>query len=200
MLRMGGDQLGLDDAGLQDIVNRWRSNNPRICRLWRSMDSAAKYTVSSGRTTRVPMYDGRAHVTFRKEVSRNAPFPFLTLELPSGRKLFYANPGFLDDGRIYYYEQTNSGWTQSETYGGKLTENLTQALGRDCLAYALANLRAAGYRPVFHVHDEVIIEVPAADADEHLHRIERIMGRTPPWAEGLPLNAEGWTGPFFTKD
>jgi len=196
MKRMGGDQLGLDDAGLQDIVNRWRKQNPKICKLWRRMQDAAVHTIRTGKTTRV-----REGVIFRKEMSWECPFPFLTLELPSGRRLFYADPGTTPDDRITYKEWDNGGWREAETYGGKLTENLTQAVGRDCLAFALDNLRMAGYQVVFHVHDEVIIELPITqDAEAALDNVVRIMSLVPPWAEGLPLNAAGWYGDFFTKD
>lgn len=196
MKRMGGDQLGLDDDGLQDIVNRWRRQNPRICKLWRKMQDAAVHTIRTGKTTQP-----RAGVIFRKELAPDFPFPFLTLQLPSGRKLFYADPGTTPDDRITYKEWDNGGWREAETYGGKLTENLTQAVGRDCLAFALDNLRRAGYRVVFHVHDEVIIELPdTQDADTALQDVARIMSIVPPWAEGLPLNAAGWHGDFFTKD
>lgn len=196
MKRMGGDQLGLDDDGLQDIVNRWRRQNPRICKLWRKMQDAAVHTIRTGKTTQP-----RAGVIFRKELAPDFPFPFLTLQLPSRRKLFYADPGTTPDDRITYKEWDNGGWREAETYGGKLTENLTQAVGRDCLAFALDNLRRAGYRVVFHVHDEVIIELPdTQDADTALQDVVRIMSIVPPWAEGLPLNAAGWHGDFFTKD
>lgn len=77
------------------------------------------------------------------------------------RKLFYADPGTTEDDRITYKEWDYGHWSESETYGGKLTENLTQAVGRDCLAFALDNLRRANYRVVFHVHDEVVIEYPS---------------------------------------
>lgn len=196
MKRMGGDQLGLDDAGLQDIVNRWRRQNPCICKLWRRMQDAAVHTIRTGRTT-VP----RVGVTLRKEVAWGFPFPFLTMQLPSGRKLFYADPGTTPDDRITYKEWDKGGWREAETYGGKLTENLTQAVGRDCLAFALDNLRREGYRVVFHVHDEVVIELPdTRDPERALADVVRIMSQPAPWAQGLPLNAAGWYGDFFTKD
>lgn len=196
MKRMGGDALGLDDAGLQDIVDRWRGQNRRICRFWRLMQQAAVTTIRTGRTT-AP----RRGVTFRRECSAACPFPFLTMELPSGRKLFYADPRVTTDDRITYKEWDSGQWAESETYGGKLTENLTQAVGRDCLAFALDNLRAAGYRVVFHIHDEVVIELPGTqDAEAALADVIRIMSQVPPWAEGLPLSAAGWHGDFFTKD
>ena len=122
------------------------------------------------------------------------------MQLPSGRKLFYANPGVTPDGRITYWEQEQGAWAQSESYGGKLTENLTQACGRDCLAYALRGLREHGYFVPFHVHDEVIVETHSNDPAAELERVRKIMSRVPLWATGLPLNAEGWYGRFFTKD
>lgn len=196
MKRMGGDQLGLDDDGLMDIVRRWRRQNPSICKLWDTMQKAAVHTIRTGRTT-VP----RVGVTLRKELALGFPFPFLTMQLPSGRKLFYADPGTTPDDRITYKEWDTGSWREAETYGGKLTENLTQAVGRDCLAFALDNLRRAGYQVVFHVHDEVIIELPTTqDAEAALDSVVRIMSIVPPWAEGLPLNAAGWYGDFFTKD
>lgn len=196
MKRMGGDQLGLDDAGLQDIVDRWRGQNPKICKLWRKMQNAAVHTIRTGKTT-MP----REGVVFRKEMDPACPFPFLTMELPSGRKLFYADPGTTEDDRITYKEWDSGQWRESETYGGKLTENLTQAVGRDCLAFALDNLRREAYEVVFHVHDEVVIEVPKYGSPEgDLQQVVRIMSKVPPWAKGLPLNAAGWYGDFFTKD
>lgn len=196
MKRMGGDQLGLDDEGLMDIVRRWRKQNPRICKLWDAMQKAAVHTIRTGRST-VP----RPGVIFRKELAPGVPFAFLTMQLPSGRKLFYADPGATPDDRITYKEWDTGSWREAETYGGKLTENLTQAVGRDCLAFALDNLRRAGYQVVFHVHDEVIIELPTTqDAETALDAVVRIMSIVPPWAEGLPLNAAGWHGDFFTKD
>lgn len=185
----------LDEAEVQDIVNRWRAQNPNICRLWRRMQQAAVRTIQTGKATQP-----RPGVIFRLEASAAAPFPFLTLQLPSGRKLFYANPGATDDGRITYWEQDQGTWSQSESYGGKLTENLTQACGRDCLAFALNNLRDAGYFVPFHIHDEVVVEMATQSPDAELEKIKSIMGKVPPWAEGLPLNAEGWYGYFFTKD
>lgn len=139
-------------------------------------------------------------VSFRMEASTTCPFPFLTMSLPSGRKLYYADPRITDDGHIHYREQTNAGWQDSETYGGKLTENLTQAIGRDCLEFALDNLKAAGYKVVFHIHDEVVVEHGTENPEADLQRIRTIMSQPAPWAKGLPLNAEGWVGQFFTKD
>ena len=185
----------LPDEEIQDMVNRWREQNPNIVRLWRTMEHAAKFVINSKRgCLAIP------GVTFRMEASTTCPFPFLTMSLPSGRKLYYADPRVGNDGHIHYREQTNAGWQDSETYGGKLTENLTQAIGRDCLEFALDNLKAAGYKVVFHIHDEVVIERQTDDPEADLQEVRRIMSQPAPWAKGLPLNAEGWVGDFFTKD
>lgn len=216
----------LPDEEIQDMVNRWRQQNPNITRLWRSMETAAKATITDKKRHQVvpkiydpeyarenelrtgaelgsysPYFNGnRVITTFRMEASTTVPFPFLTMSLPSGRKLYYADPKITDDGHIHYREQTNAGWQDSETYGGKLTENLTQAIGRDCLEFALDNLKAAGYKVVFHIHDEVVVEHGTENPEADLQRIRTIMSQPAPWAKGLPLNAEGWVGQFFTKD
>ena len=185
----------LPDEEIQDMVNRWRQQNPNIVKLWRRMELAAIKTLTDKKPHSVIL-----GVTFRMEASTSLPFPFLTMSLPSGRKLYYADPRVSDDGHIHYREQTNAGWQDSETYGGKLTENLTQAIGRDCLEFALDNLKQAGYRVVFHIHDEVVIERHTDTPEADLQEVRRIMSQPAPWAMGLPLNAEGWVGQFFTKD
>lgn len=185
----------LPDEEIQDMVNRWRQQNPNIVKLWRRMELAAIKTLTDKKPHSVIL-----GVTFRMEASTSLPFPFLTMSLPSGRKLYYADPRVSDDGHIHYREQTNAGWQDSETYGGKLTENLTQAIGRDCLEFALDNLKQAGYRVVFHIHDEVVIERHTDTPEADLQEVRRIMSQPAPWATGLPLNAEGWVGQFFTKD
>lgn len=192
---VSGALKDLPDAEIQDMVNRWRQQNPNIVKLWRRMELAATKTISDKKPHSVIL-----GVTFRMEASTSLPFPFLTMSLPSGRKLYYADPRVSDDGHIHYREQTNAGWQDSETYGGKLTENLTQAIGRDCLEFALDNLKQAGYRVVFHIHDEVVIERHTDTPEADLQEVRRIMSQPAPWAMGLPLNAEGWVGQFFTKD
>ena len=94
--------------------------------------------------------------------------------------------------------QTSKKWETVETYGGKLVENITQAVARDCLFHAMTNLDRAGYQIVFDVHDEVILEVPAAEAD--LDRVVEIMSQPISWAPGLPLNADGWVDSYYKKD
>ena len=129
---------------------------------------------------------------------------YLTITLPSKRKLYYAHPSLTTNEwnkpSILYYgtNQTTKQWTQLETYGGKLVENVVQAIARDCLALAIENLEAAGFPVVFHVHDEVVIDIPQDKAD--LDEVVRLMTLPIPWAPDLPLNADGWVGDFFKKD
>lgn len=177
MKRMGGDQLGLDDAGLQDIVNRWRGQNPKICALWRRMQQAAVRTIRTGRTT-CP----REGVYFRKEITPECPFSVPDHAAAQRAQAVLRRSGTTEDDRITYKEWDYGHWSESETYGGKLTENLTQAVGRDCLAFALDNLRRANYRVVFHVHDEVVIEYPSrrtADTERALRNVIDIMSIVP---------------------
>lgn len=160
----------LPDEEIKDMVTRWRQQNPRIVQLWRTMEDAARKAIKNKRG-----YKAIPGVVLRMEASTTCPFPFLTMSLPSGRKLYYADPRVTDDGHIHYREQTNQGWQDSETYGGKLTENLTQAIGRDCLEFALDNLKQAGYRVVFHIHDEVVIERHTNTPEADLEEVRRIM-------------------------
>ena len=131
----------------------------------------------------------------------------MTITLPSGRKLYYINPSLSQNQwgspSIGYMgiEQGTKKWRKIETYGGKLTENVVQAIARDCLAEAIEHLETAGYKIVFHIHDEVVIDIPAyADNAQMLEDVKKIMTRPIPWAQGLPLGADGWVGTFFKKD
>jgi DNA polymerase len=95
---------------------------------------------------------------------------------------------------------TTKRWEWIETYGGKLTENIVQAIARDCLAHTIIQLYEKNYDIVFHVHDEVVCEVEAAKAKEHLAAIQEIFADTPPWADGLPLKGAGYITPYYLKD
>ena len=129
------------------------------------------------------------------------------IQLPSGRCLYYINPSlgtnqFGGSSIIYNgVDQTTKRWKQIETYGGKLTENCVQAIARDALAGAIDRLEAAGFPIVFHVHDEVCIDIKPFDSNKAmLAEVTRIMSEPISWAPTLPLNADGWVGDFFTKD
>ena len=198
MKAMGGADM--PESELKQIINDWRRASPNIVRLWYALESAAMAAVRTG------MPESAAGLIFRYE--SGGGMKFLTIQLPSGRKLFYADPFFapnrFGNDSLHYYGAKTGKWAELETYGGKLTENVVQAIARDCLAAALDNLEAAGYRIVMHIHDEVILDVPSDKAD--LDRVCRLMcARTPfappiAWAEGLLLNADGFVGEYYKKD
>ena len=195
---MGALRMGIPEDDLPDIVNRWRSANPHIVQFWSTVDAAAREDVNMGR--RVELWDGR--LVFARECDRYNDF--MTIQLPSGRKLYYAKPHmgknrFGSPSLCYMGLGQNNKWGPVETYGGKLVENITQAVARDCLAYAIDNLEDAGFPITFHIHDEIVAEI-ADGSDADLQRMIAIMSQVPPWAPGLPLNADGWTNPFFKKD
>lgn len=193
MKSMGG--ANMPESELKQIINDWRRASPNIVRLWYALESAAMAAVRTG------MPESAAGLIFRYE-STPDDLRFLTIQLPSGRKLFYANPFFAPNRfgnvSLHYYGAKAGKWTALETYGGKLTENIVQAIARDCLAAALENLEAAGYRTVMHIHDEVILDVPAEQAD--LEKVCGLMCEMPPWADGLLLKADGFVGDYYKKD
>lgn len=186
----------LDDDELPGIVQRWRQSSPNIVKLWRTVDRVARDAITMGVTGYA------AKCAFRLE--GDGTLVFLTIELPSGRKLYYAQPSigenrFGNESILYMgVNQTTRKWETQETYGGKLVENITQAVARDCLAENIAKLEAAGYPVVFHIHDEVVIDIEKDRAN--LDAVCEIMSQSIPWAVGLPLSADGWTGDFFRKD
>lgn len=188
---------------LREIVNQWRAANPAIKNFWWKVDAAAQQAVNEGRRAMVPVSGGQVLV-FAREIDLANGLDFMTIQLPSGRKLFYADPHMgqnrFGNPSLCYWGQngTSKKWQVTETYGGKLSENITQAVARDCLFFAMENLTAAGYRVVFDIHDEVVLE--EIEGAAYLDDVVRIMSRTPPWAPGLPLNADGWVNGFFHKD
>ena len=198
LIKMGALDMGLSESELPDIVNRWRDANKRIRDLWYSMEAAAVSTIQNGASI------GLRNIILAREIDYNNGLDFLTIRLPSGRKLYYANPSLgvnqWGNPSITYMgmDQTTKKWKRIETYGGKLVENVVQAIARDCLAEAIERLEGAGYTVVFHVHDEVVIECTPDRAD--LGRVSGIMCQPLPWAPELPLGADGWIGELYRKD
>lgn len=198
LVQMGALNMGLTEEELPDIVKRWRSSNRRIVDLWYSLENAALAVMRTGQP------QGVKGLLLQRESDIQNGLDFLTLTLPSSRKLFYVNP-FLaenDFGKeaIHYrgMNQTTKKWEKISTYGGKLTENVVQAIARDCLAVTLARLDKAGYESIMHIHDEVVLDVPQEQVD--LEKIENIMKQPIPWAPGLPLNADGFISDYYMKD
>lgn len=198
---VGGLLADLSDDEVKEIVDRWRDTNPKIRELWYSFDNAAAEVIQYGGTVRV------RSCTFRRELDCMRGTVVLTIELPSGRKLYYVDPAIGENrwgGTSLSYmgmDQTTKKWKRVETYGGKLVENCVQAIARDCLAQAIENLEAEGLPVVFHVHDEVVIDIAPFDTEtEMLSKVVSILTRPISWAVGLPLGADGWVGKFFKKD
>jgi len=154
----------------------------------------------------------RAIQTKKKVISQYKNIEFdcneevMIIKLPSGRSLFYREPSFTvnkwDKKSIRYkgMDQTTKQWTYVDTYGGKLTENIIQAIARDLLADAMMRVDASGYDIVLHVHDEAVVEVPIFGREASLNEICDIMGEEVSWAKGLPLTADGYVTPFYKKD
>lgn len=198
LIKMGALKMGLSEDELPDIVSRWRDSNRRIRDLWYALENAAITVVTEGRSVDVGC------VFLYREVDRANGLDYMTIRLPSGRKLYYANPTITSNqwGKpaVLYMgvEQNTKKWGRVDTYGGKLVENITQAVARDCLACAIERLEAAGYEIVMHCHDEVVIDCPTESAD--LDDVTQIMAEPMPWAPDLPLAADGWLSPYFKKD
>lgn len=186
---MGALEMGLEEAELKPLVNSWRAANPGITKLWWDTDAAARKTVRTKAPSRLPFGMG-----FYKQG------PLLKLKLPSGRELSYVKPKIDENGSITYEGtiQGSGGWGRIESYGPKLVENIVQATARDCLAVAIDRLERAGFPVVFHVHDEVICEVP--NGVSSAKEISEIMSAPIEWAPGLPLKADAYECEYYRKD
>lgn len=201
LINMGALDMGIPEEDLPDIVSRWRDANKRIRDLWYKVDAAAVQVITQGGSV------GVSGLILAHEWDANQGTDYMTITLPSGRKLFYNAPqiGVNQWGNpsISYMgmDQTTKKWKRIETYGGKLVENCVQAIARDCLAQAIEHLEAEGLPVIFHIHDEVVIDIkPFGSNKDMLAKTVEIMSRPVPWAPGLPLGADGWVGTFFKKD
>lgn len=197
LIAMGALQMGLTEEELPDIVQRWRQANPRIKGLWYAIENAALAVMETAQP------QGINGLIFALEEDMIYRQSFLTVRLPSGRKLFYPKP-FLKENRfekmaVHYYtvgQQTRK-WEVTSTYGGKMVENIVQAIARDCLAVTLERIAAKGLQVVFHVHDEVIIDAPMETTVEE---ICGLMAEPIPWAPGLVLKGAGFESMYYMKD
>lgn len=196
LISMGALSMGLSEEELPEIVTRWRNANKNIVRLWYKVGECALATTKDGRAR---TYNG---LIFRLEEDLNNGLRFLTIELPSKRKLFYCKP-FAGAGRFgevltfFSQNQTTKKWGEEQTFGGKLVENIVQAIARDCLCVTLDRLAIQKLQPVFHVHDEIIVE---ADDSLSVEELCDIFALTIPWAKGLILKGAGFDGYFYQKD
>ncbi len=189
---MGAERMGLEEWELQPIVTQWRNANTHIGQLWTDFEDAAK---------RAAMGLGSSTVKGVKFELINDDRD-LAIELPSGRALIYRDvalrPNRYGHPELNYMgqNQTTRKWEAVSTYGGKLVENVVQAIARDCLAVCLKRLEVLGFKTVMHVHDEVIVEGHPDQLDEVL----ATMSQPIQWAQGLPLRGEGFTTPYYLKD
>ncbi|WP_333813730.1 DNA polymerase [Muricomes intestini] len=197
LIAMGALNMGLTEEELPDIVQRWRQSNPRIRDLWYAVEEAALATMQTAQPQAIH------RLIFALEGDLIYGQNFLTVQLPSGRKLFYPKP-FLAENQfgktaIYYYTvgQHTRKWEVTSTYGGKMTENIVQAIARDCLAVTLKQIDAKGLQVVFHVHDEVIIDAPM---ETTVDEICDLMAEPIPWAPGLILRGAGFESSYYMKD
>ena len=186
---MGALRMGLAESELQPLVDAWRAANPSVVQLWVDINAAAIDAISTRQPTSV------GALTFTVESG------IMFIRLPSGRRLAYVKPKLGENrfgGTSITHEGITTGrkWGQLETYGGKLTENIVQAVARDLLTYAMHQVAEAGHRIVMHVHDEIVVETATATVDE----ICKLMSTAPDWAAGLPLEADGYACDFYMKD
>lgn len=190
------------------IVKSWRQANPKIVRMWYQIQDAVTHVIRDGGSSAIE------YLQVHCETNPVTGTRVLVVMLPSGRNLYYLNPRIGTNrfgGPAIVYDGLSSQdllgrpktkiWGAIETYGGRIFENCVQAIARDCLAEAIERLEAAGFPIVFHVHDEVIIDIkPYADPEKMLADVVEIMSEVPVWAPGLPLTADGWVGSYFTKE
>jgi len=185
---MGALEMGVKEKELKPLVNAWRMSNEKITALWWAVDDAIKECIK-----------GR-YETETQGISFSYESGFLFITLPSGRHLAYVKPRlginqFGGESVTYEGIGPTKKWERLESYGPKFCENITQAIARDLLVYAMQTLRNCAI--VGHVHDELIIE---ADQRMSLKAVCEQMGRTPPWAKGLLLRADGYECDFYKKD
>ena len=185
---------------MQGIVTQWRAESPNIVRMWRDCQDAAVSVIRGNQPKRV-LRSLQGTEFYVKLVDGT---PVLFIQLPSGRPIAYWDPKVMDTEmgpRITYMtqNQTTRKWERCETYGGKLTENIVQSVARDCLAEKMKLLESMGYPIVFHVHDEMILDVPREDK-EAAALVDRIMGEPIDWAPGLPLKGGTYECDFYRKD
>ena len=200
LVAMGALVMGLPEDELPDIVKRWRTANPHIVQLW----------YRAEREALAAMHDGKTHsighgVTVAHKTSSVGGLDCLVVGLPSGRSLYYVDP-YLKTNKfgkdaIHYMDlnQTTHKWAENSTYGGKLVENIVQAVARDCLTETLLRLheRYPNSPVVMHIHDEVVMD---AEMDVSVDDICDLMAEPIPWAPGLVLKAAGFESQWYMKD
>ena len=191
LIAMGALKSGIPEDDLPGLISQWRKANPNIVKLWYATEEAAVKAVREKTTVKL------AHgVQYRYEAG------VLFADLPSGRSLAYVkprikpDPNFGKDGVVF--DGMEKKWMPQRTYGGRLVENLVQAIARDCLAVSLTRLDEESYVIPLHVHDEVVLDVPIGTGS--IQHVTAVMGKTIEWAPGLPLAAAAFECDFYQKD
>jgi DNA polymerase len=210
LITMGALDMGLTEEELDPIKVAWREANPEIVKLWYAVERAAKEALARRTDVELPIGSGSAKLTFGYESG------FLFLTLPSGRRLAYVKPRIETEdlyrdkadsryviasaGSITYegQDQKTKQWTRLSTYGGKLVENITQAIARDCLREAMLALDALGYTQLMTIHDEIVIESPKGKGS--LAEVEGVLGKSIAWAPGLLLRGDGFEAAYYQKE
>lgn len=201
LAKMGGERMGLSQVEMASLVRKWRMANPAIVELWEELDNSAKECIRYRREV----------VCTCRNIIFNCDGEYMTVKLPSGRSLYYREPSIkskqigkskMPTASVFYKSvvQETKQWGEVDTYGGKLTENLVQAIARDLLGHSMLKLDEAGYKPICHIHDECIIEVPDYRAEADYAEMVKLMSEPPLWAQDLPLRADGYITPFYLKD
>lgn len=194
---MGGARMGLSQDEMRDIMQKWRRANPRIVNFWATIEKAAHHAIKTGE-----------EVTIHRGTVVSYKWGALLITLPSGRTICYPRAdvgiergdGWRGDHPIIEYEgtnQTTKKWERVRTYGGKLTENVVQAIARDILGVIILRAHDAGLNIVFHVHDEIVVE---ATPQQTLQEVENIFSQPINWCRELPLKGAGYTTPYYLKD
>lgn len=203
MIAMGALRMGIPEEDLPDIVTKWRKTHPKTVAMWYQVEEVMVRVVSTGVGEIFPIAGGKAQLIFRLETDLVFGQSFLTIELPVGRKLFYPKP-YLKENKfgklaVHYYgvAQATGKWGPESTYGGRGVENIIQSLARDCLCEVIRRIYAKGWDLVFHVHDEVIIDV---STDVDVSDLCALMDEPINWAPGLLLKGAGFTSNYYMKD
>ena len=193
MINMGAIKMGLTEAELPEIVEKWREASPNIVELWYEIGNAVMDAVKY-----------REHIKLHHGIAVWRTSKLLHMQLPSGRCIRYFDPHVTQNkfgnDSIGYQAYDAGKWAFAETWGGKLVENLVQATARDCLLVAMTRVARRYPDIVMHVHDEMIVEVPTAEADDALQFICQEMGREIAWAPGLLLRGDGYLCEYYKKD
>ena len=194
---MGGSRMGLTEYEEKEIIRKWRDANPKIVRFWTIIEQAAVKAIKTGES-----------VTINRGIEVSYRWGMLLITLPSGRTICYPRAtigieygdGWRGDHEIIEYEglnQTTKKWEKIRTYGGKLTENVVQAIARDVLGNVIIRAEESGLNIVFHIHDEIVVE---AEAGQTLADVEAIFSKQISWCRDLPLKGAGYTTPYYLKD